>query len=146
MSFFANFSRDREVLESDGVNIGGWSVKNLIKPSYQHEKPGTSCILPSLVQIWLTDLLGGWQTDSSEDRVLNAVIEQDWTDAEERRLVRKIDMRVLLPCFVIYILAYLDRSNLGNINVMQKGEPSNIQSRLGLHGTEFNWAISVTYL
>jgi len=53
---------------------------------------------------------------------------------------------VLFPCFVIYVLAYLDRSNLGNINVMQKGEESNIQARLDLKGSEFNWAISVTYL
>jgi hypothetical protein len=44
------------------------------------------------------------------------------------------------------VLAYLDRSNLGNINVMQKGEESNIQARLDLKGSEFNWAISVTYL
>lgn len=79
-------------------------------------------------------------SDSSEDRVQsNALEEGDWTKAEERALVRKLDLRVLLPCFIIYVLAYMDRSNLGNIKVMQKGLPSSFEKRLGLQGVQFNW-------
>lgn len=84
---------------------------------------------------------------SREDRIENSGIgAQDWTKEEEAALMRKLDFRILFPCFIIYVLAYLDRSNLGNINVIQKGLPSNIQARLNLKGSEFNWAISVTYL
>lgn len=46
---------------------------------------------------------------------------QDWDEVEERRLVRKLDLRVLLPCCIIYFLAYLDRANLGNVKILQKG-------------------------
>ena len=84
---------------------------------------------------------------SREDNIeTHGVASHDWTKEEEAALVRKLDRRVLRPCFIIYVLAYLDRSNLGNINVIQEGLPSNIQARLGLQGSEFNWAISVTYL
>ncbi|KAH8879722.1 MFS general substrate transporter [Thozetella sp. PMI_491] len=119
----SRFSRDRKLLEDEGVYIGGWSLKNLFAPSYKDGKP-----------------------NSGEDRAENnALAVRDWTDEEEKALVRKLDMRVLLPCFIIYVLAYMDRSNLGNINVMQSGLPSNIQNRLSLQGSEFNWAVSAPY-
>ncbi|KAH7327535.1 major facilitator superfamily domain-containing protein [Rhexocercosporidium sp. MPI-PUGE-AT-0058] len=123
MKFLKSFDEDRKALEQEGVYIGGWSFKNVLTPTFKDGKH-----------------------DSSEDRVeSNAIEEPDWTRAEERALVRKLDMRVLLPCFIIYVLAYMDRSNLGNIKVMQKGLPSSFEKRLGLKGVQFNWAISVTY-
>ncbi|KAL4925274.1 major facilitator superfamily domain-containing protein [Aspergillus undulatus] len=36
----------------------------------------------------------------------------------ERRLVRKLDRRLLLPTAIIYLLCYLDRSNVGNAKIM----------------------------
>ncbi|KAL4985313.1 major facilitator superfamily domain-containing protein [Aspergillus falconensis] len=36
----------------------------------------------------------------------------------ERRLVRKIDRRLLLPTATIYLFCYLDRSNVGNAKIM----------------------------
>jgi hypothetical protein len=44
---------------------------------------------------------------------VNALI--DWTPEEEARLVRKLDLRVLLPCCIVYFLAYLDRANMVGI-------------------------------
>jgi hypothetical protein len=38
--------------------------------------------------------------------------------------VRKLDLRVLLPCCIIYFLAYLDRANLGIVKILQKGSAS----------------------
>lgn len=40
MSFFTNFGRDREVLQNDGVYIGGWTMKNVLKPVYKDNKNG----------------------------------------------------------------------------------------------------------
>ncbi|KIW23934.1 uncharacterized protein PV07_09681 [Cladophialophora immunda] len=85
-------------------------------------------------------------TESSEDRV-QAVngIGPDWSPAEERALVRKLDIRILIPCFVIYVLAYLDRGNIGSVKVLQIGKPDSIERSLHMKGTEFNWAVSGTY-
>jgi hypothetical protein len=51
--------------------------------------------------------------DSSEDRAQNVYsLAPEWTEKEERALIRKFDFRVLFPCCIVYFLAYLDRANL----------------------------------
>jgi hypothetical protein len=65
--------------------------------------------------------------------------EKDWSDEEERALVRKLDVRVLLPCCIIYFLAYLDRANMGFVNVLQADKPDSFEESLNLKGTDFNW-------
>ena len=67
------------------------------------------------------------------------VDERDWTPAEERALVRKLDLRVLLPSFIIYVLAYLDRGNIGSVKILQAGKPASLEKSLHMKGTEFNW-------
>jgi len=64
---------------------------------------------------------------------------QDWDAAEERRLVRKLDFRVLLPCCIVYFLVYLDRANLGNVKILQSKTPDSLEESLHLHGLQFNW-------
>ena len=46
MSFLTNFKRDRQILENDGVYIGGWSMRNLIKPVMKDNKHGMSPMIP----------------------------------------------------------------------------------------------------
>lgn len=87
----------------------------------------------------------------------------DWEPEEERKLVRKLDRRVLLPCCIVYFLAYLDRANMvswrhnlvtalirlneyqGFAGVLQADTPDSFVESLGLKGLQFNWAISITY-
>jgi hypothetical protein len=38
----------------------------------------------------------------------------------EKKLLRKCDIRVLPPLFVIFLLAFLDRSNIGTILMSEK--------------------------
>jgi hypothetical protein len=78
-----NFSQQRREAEAEGVYIGGWSIRN-----------------------------AAWPKDASikkRDEVEHVSAVKDWDDEEERRLVRKLDMRVLFPCCIVYFLAYLDR-------------------------------------
>ncbi|KIK51651.1 hypothetical protein GYMLUDRAFT_251865 [Collybiopsis luxurians FD-317 M1] len=56
--------------------------------------------------------------------VEQAVDSPTWYD-EEKRLVRKLDRRILPITSLLYLLAYLDRSNLGNARVL-----------VGLHDNE----------
>ncbi|KFX99474.1 hypothetical protein V490_01777 [Pseudogymnoascus sp. VKM F-3557] len=119
-----NFRANADALERDGVYIGDWGFRNVLRPSKNKEG----------------------QYDTSEDRIerLNTT-EPDWEAKEERALVRKLDLRVLFPCVVIYVLAYLDRSNLGNVKILQKGGPDSLETSLKLANGEFNWAVSIAY-
>jgi hypothetical protein len=40
---------------------------------------------------------------------------------------------------MVYFLAYLDRANMGFVNILQEGTRDSFSSSLKLHGTEFNW-------
>ncbi|KAJ7100101.1 MFS general substrate transporter [Mycena belliarum] len=62
---------------------------------------------------------------------------------EERLLVRKLDRRILPITCLLYLFAYLDRSNLGNARL--QGLPKDI---LGGDptGKRFDWAVSVFFL
>ena len=76
---------------------------------------------------------------SSQDRVEHVNALNDWDEAEERALVRKLDLRVLFPCCIVYFLAYLDRANMGFVNVMQSGSKDSFEESLHLEGIDFNW-------
>lgn len=118
-----SFIQNREALEKEGVYIGGWSFGTTLFPRKVNGK-----------------------YDTSEDRIENAtVLTPDWTPEEERKLVRKLDFRVLFPACIIYFLAYLDRANLGNVKILGLGTPASIEGRLGLVGNDFSWAVSITY-
>ena len=49
------------------------------------------------------------ETVTSQDQAEHVSAFEDWDPAEERKLVRKLDLRVLLPCCITYFFAYLDR-------------------------------------
>ncbi|KAJ5781021.1 hypothetical protein N7457_006181 [Penicillium paradoxum] len=121
---FKVFSERRKAIEADGVYIGGFKLRNSMIPEKKAD--------------------GSYNT--TEDRIeqFNAA-EQDWTPQEEAKLLRKLDLRVLLPCCIIYFVAYLDRVNLGNVKVLRSNTPDSIKSSLHLEGTQFNWAVSISY-
>ncbi|KAL3462143.1 major facilitator superfamily domain-containing protein [Aspergillus heterothallicus] len=121
---FSSFTERADALEAEGVYIGGWGFSHLLWPR--------------------KDTSGEYS--SSEDRIERlTTVRADWTPEEERRLVRKLDARVVFPCCVVYMLAYLDRSNLANVKILQAGTPNSLETSLGLEGVEFNWAVSVAY-
>jgi MFS family permease len=72
------------------------------------------------------DLYPGGQDDKEED--------------DERRLVRKIDRRIM-PCLILMIiLNYLDRNALANARIQ------GIEDSLHLNGSQFNTAIAVFFI
>ena len=119
-----DFDSRRRLLEQEGVYIGGWSIKNVLIPRKRNRLDG----------------------DAEEDFEEKPLVEQDWTKDEEAKLRRKLDFRVMFPCCFIFFLAVLDRSNVGNVKVLQKGTPDSLISSLDLHGTRFNWAVSLPYI
>ncbi|WWC65480.1 uncharacterized protein I303_108098 [Kwoniella dejecticola CBS 10117] len=58
---------------------------------------------------------------------------------EERRLLRKLDTYVISILGVLYLLSFLDRSNIGNANV------AGMSVDLGLVGNQFGTCVSIVY-
>lgn len=48
---------------------------------------------------------------------------------EEKKLLRKIDMRLIPTVWIMYLLSYLDRSNIGNAYTAGMGEDFNMTSQ-----------------
>ncbi|KAJ3006071.1 hypothetical protein NUW54_g4072 [Trametes sanguinea] len=57
------------------------------------------------------------------------------TEAEERRIWRKIDVRLLPMLTVMYLVASLDRSNIGNAKL------EGLLTQLNLTGNQYNIAL-----
>lgn len=66
--------------------------------------------------------------------------EEDFSDIDEKKLLRKLDLR-LIPLFtVLYLLSFLDRGNIGNAKI--EGLPED----LGLTGNQFNMALLIFFI
>ncbi|CAK7232848.1 hypothetical protein SCUCBS95973_008396 [Sporothrix curviconia] len=69
---------------------------------------------------------------------------QDLSDEEfaalEKRLVRKIDMRLLPPLIIIYIMNYLDRNAIGSARL------GGMEADLGLVGNQYQTCVSILFV
>ena len=72
---------------------------------------------------------------ASEDSLDNEPV----TTAEERRLVRKLDLIIFPMFFIIYMMSFLDRINISNARIQ------GMVKDLDLHGNRFNVALFVSY-
>ncbi|PSN64775.1 putative allantoate permease [Corynespora cassiicola Philippines] len=62
------------------------------------------------------------------------------SESEAKRLIRRIDMRVLPTLFIIYVAAFLDRANISNALTMS------MPKELGLSGDQPNVALAVFFV
>ncbi|KAF0550630.1 MFS general substrate transporter [Gigaspora margarita] len=62
------------------------------------------------------------------------------TDAKEKKLIKKIDLRIIPLIIVLNILSFLDRVNIGNAKL------AHLEHDLNLVGNEYNWALSIFFL
>lgn len=62
------------------------------------------------------------------------------TPEEEAAVIRKLDWRLLPYVFLLYMLAVLDRSNLGNAKV------AGLQKAVNLGGWNYNWLGTIFYI
>lgn len=63
-----------------------------------------------------------------------------YDDAETKRIIRKIDIRLMPLLTVLYLLSFLDRSNIGNARIAGMDED------LNLTGSQYNIATMVSGL
>lgn len=71
-----------------------------------------------------------------------ALVEQaQWVDPNlEKRIVRKLDWNLLSLVSVLYLLAFLDRSNIGNAKV------AGMQEDLSLSDGDYQWLLTIFYI
>ncbi|KAM0330826.1 hypothetical protein ACHAQA_003781 [Verticillium albo-atrum] len=61
----------------------------------------------------------------------------------ERRIVRKIDMRLMPLTALIYLLCYLDRANIGNARILNSSTNDTMMDSTGMTPYEFTIALMV---
>ncbi|CAN6607629.1 high-affinity nicotinic acid transporter [Trichomonascus vanleenenianus] len=67
-------------------------------------------------------------------------IEIQYTKEEERKLIRKYDWHILSFLSVLYLLSYLDRSNVGNANT------AGMSVDLGMSDGQYQWLLTAFYI
>lgn len=71
----------------------------------------------------------------------NAAVQQPSIDPElERRVVRKTDMNLVPLVMALYLLAFLDRSNIGNARI------AGMSTDLNLIGDRYDWLLTIFYI
>ncbi|CEJ61091.1 Putative Pantothenate transporter [Penicillium brasilianum] len=68
------------------------------------------------------------------------------TAAEEKKLLRKIDWRLMTLCSLIFMFKNLDSNNASNARIMNKGTNQNIMTQLGITSNEYNLVTVLYYV
>jgi MFS family permease len=66
--------------------------------------------------------------------------DDEWRKRIEKKLLRKVDARMLPTLIVMYLLNFLDRSNLA------QARQGSLEEDLGMTGTDFNLATSIFFV
>ncbi|KAJ9150396.1 Major facilitator superfamily transporter [Pleurostoma richardsiae] len=75
-------------------------------------------------------------SESAVDADGNEMTEDEWR-AAEKSLVRKLDLTLVPMVWVLYLFNYLDRNNIAQARL------DSFEQDLGLHGNQFNVAVSI---
>ncbi|KIY03882.1 uncharacterized protein Z520_00573 [Fonsecaea multimorphosa CBS 102226] len=65
---------------------------------------------------------------------------KDYTDEEEAAVVRKLDRRLVVFLGFLYLLSFLDRSNIGNARI------AGLETDLALSSAQYDWLLTAFYI
>lgn len=65
---------------------------------------------------------------------------------EEKALLRRIDIRIMAICSIIFLIKNLDSENISNARTMNKGTPRNIMTQLKMSSDEYNLLTVLYYV
>lgn len=68
------------------------------------------------------------------------------TSEEERKLLRKIDLRIMSLCSLLFLLKNIDSNNLSNARIMNAGTARNIMTQLNMTSDEYNLLTVLYYV
>lgn len=82
----------------------------------------------------------GKANQSAEEMESQDSISELWTSKAEKRVLRKCDFYVLPMLYILYMLSYLDRINIGNARI------EGLENDLGMVGNDYNIALQVFFI
>ncbi|KAJ9494648.1 hypothetical protein H2202_009901 [Exophiala xenobiotica] len=65
---------------------------------------------------------------------------KEYTDEEEEAVVRKLDRKLVMFLGFLYMLSFLDRSNIGNARI------AGLEKDLNLSSSQFDWLLTAFYI
>ncbi|EER24527.1 Major Facilitator Superfamily protein [Coccidioides posadasii C735 delta SOWgp] len=81
-----------------------------------------------------------FRDERDEEDDLIATYSRSYTAEEERRVVRKFDRRLTLLMAFLYMLSFLDRSNIGNAKI------AGLMDDLNLSSSQYEWVLTAFYI
>jgi hypothetical protein len=63
----------------------------------------------------------------------------DFSHVDEKAVLRKMDLRLLPMLALLYLLAFLDRGNIGNAKI------EGLSDTLNMTGPQYNWCLTVFF-
>jgi len=63
----------------------------------------------------------------------------DFSNVDEKKVLRKMDIRLLPMLALLYLLSFLDRGNIGNAKI------EGLVETLKMTGPEYNWCLTVFF-
>ncbi|CAG8372358.1 unnamed protein product [Penicillium salamii] len=89
----------------------------------------------------MAELKHSTEADMVEDKDIPPVGEVEVDLEQERKLIRRQDLRILPLCGGIYLLCYLDRSNIGNAKTLNSGTGNDLLDETNM--TEHQYIIAL---
>ncbi|EGP84014.1 uncharacterized protein MYCGRDRAFT_76558 [Zymoseptoria tritici IPO323] len=83
----------------------------------------------------------GRSPSSHSDSLHSDPLAATWTAEEETRVRRKLDLQIVPMVTVLYLMCFLDRSNIGNARIQGMSRDLKLDIKY-----RFNWALSVFYI
>ncbi|KAH6713503.1 pantothenate transporter [Leptodontidium sp. MPI-SDFR-AT-0119] len=68
------------------------------------------------------------------------------TAEEEKKLLRRVDWRIVPLCAVMYAVKSIDASNVSNARIMDRGTPYNIMKELKMTANQYNLVTTMYYI
>lgn len=62
-----------------------------------------------------------------------------FSNVDEKKVLRKMDIRLLPMLALLYLLSFLDRGNIGNAKI------EGLTETLNISGPEYNWCLTVFF-
>ncbi|KAK6955560.1 hypothetical protein Daesc_003200 [Daldinia eschscholtzii] len=84
--------------------------------------------------------LDDYEESISQDGLHQGANLTNYTPEQEARVVRKLDLNLMTLFFVLYMLAYLDRGNIGNARI------AGMAKDLDLTGNRYQWLLNIFYI
>ncbi|KIW66256.1 hypothetical protein PV04_08455 [Phialophora macrospora] len=68
------------------------------------------------------------------------------SEAEEKKLMRRIDWHLMPLCSIMFLLKNMDYQNAANARIMNKGTPLNILTQLHMSSNDYNFISTIYYV